>query len=247
MKPSWIRVPLEGATGTPPSGWMMRGSDEGMVDAVEDAAALVSLLVGVALTMVDWADKEVRLLVAVGLIDWGAEVVGTLDDADSVDLTSPVEVGAVAVGVEVEMELAELGALVEALPVTLVAVFVGAVAVAVFELEGGVTTLEVGAVPLGVLVYGVAVFELLGGVTMLELLGGVTTLEVGAVPPGVLVTGVPVFELVGETAVGPELLGCCVVLAGGVTTDWLVGPCVVCEMLIPVKVVVVAAGGVTTD
>lgn len=39
-----------------------------MVEAVEVAASLVPLLVGVALTMLDSADNEVNVLVAVGLI-----------------------------------------------------------------------------------------------------------------------------------------------------------------------------------
>lgn len=46
---------------------MIRGNDEGIVEAVDEGASLLSL-VDVALTMLDSCDREVRVLVAVGLM-----------------------------------------------------------------------------------------------------------------------------------------------------------------------------------
>lgn len=66
MKPSWIKVPLSGATGTPPLGWIIRGREEGIVVAVLDSASPVAE--DEAVIMIELCSKDVSEFVAVGLM-----------------------------------------------------------------------------------------------------------------------------------------------------------------------------------
>lgn len=106
---------------------MIRGKDDGIVEAVLDGAPLVSLA-DVALTILDSCDRDVNVFVAVGLMVGGAVVgavvAGSLVDAVSADLLTALEGASVCEGLKVgddsaaEIEALSVAALVAAVPLT---------------------------------------------------------------------------------------------------------------------------------
>lgn len=69
---------------------MIRGRDDGIVDALLEGTPLVSL-VDVALTMLDSCDIDVIVLVAVGVMVCGGIEVGSLVDSMAADELSALE------------------------------------------------------------------------------------------------------------------------------------------------------------
>lgn len=97
-----MSVEFSGASGTPPSGVMTRGSDDGIADAVVEGACEFGLVALGATMMLDAGVKAVLVSVPVGLMVAGMLVVGMAGvGVEIASVVLSLTTGGVKVGVAV--------------------------------------------------------------------------------------------------------------------------------------------------